>query len=103
MRTTYVLNDEGKLILRDSPVQQDRVNAPMIMKPLESFTSPIDGQVITSRKQLSMHNKQHGVTNSADYNGGYIERKAKERVRAGQEYLKATRRTDLHDAFNKHT
>lgn len=81
----------------------DSVNAPMIMKPLKEFKSPIDGQVITSRSQLDKHNKTHGVTNSADYNGGYIERKANERNLAGEKHLNATRRTDINQAIEQHT
>lgn len=74
-----------------------------VLKPHEAFRSPIDGKMIESRKQLAEHNKRHGVTNSADYSGGYIERKAHERNRKGQEYLEQTRRSDIHEAISKFT
>ena len=99
-RGSFIQDSTGKLVPRGTH-QPDSVNAPMVMKPLKEFKSPIDGQIINSRSQLAKHNKQHGVTNSADYNGGYVERKATERNAAGQKHLKDTRRSDLHDAMNR--
>ena len=98
----FVQNAQGKLVPRGTYVP-DSVNAPMVMKPLKDFKSPIDGQVITSRSQLAQHNKKHGVTNSADYNGGYIERKANERNAAGAKHLKDTRITDIQKAIQQHS
>ncbi len=46
----------------------------MIMRDIESFVSPIDGTVITSRPKLEAHNKKHGVTNIADYSAGHFEK-----------------------------
>ena len=92
----------GKLVPRETYVREAQVNAPMVMGPLKEFVSPIDGTVISSRAKLAAHNKRHGVTNSADYSGGYIENRARERVNAGEKYLKETRRTDINSAFNKH-
>lgn len=46
---------------------------------IESFVSPIDGSVISDRKQLREHNKRHGVVNSAEFNPEYLEKKKKER------------------------
>ena len=93
---------DGTLVPRGTSTP-DGVNAPMVMKPLKDFVSPIDGKVISSRAQLAKHNKQHGVTNSQDYSGGYIENKARERNAAGEKYLKETRRTDIHDAMQRHS
>jgi hypothetical protein len=98
----FVQNKQGKLVPRETYVP-DSVNAPMVMKPLKDFKSPIDGQVITSRSQLAQHNRKHGVTNSADYNGGYIERKANERNAAGAKHLKDTRITDIQKAIQQHS
>tara|TARA_R110002096_G_scaffold2926_3_gene14892 strand:+ start:3172 stop:3441 length:270 start_codon:yes stop_codon:yes gene_type:complete len=79
-----------------------RVNAPAIMPAHKEFISPIDGKVISTRQQLKAHNKEHGVTNASDYSGGYIEKKAHQRVNAGKKYLKETRRSDIHEAFDRH-
>lgn len=93
---------KGELTPKDQYCR-DSVNAPMVMKPLKDFRSPIDGQIISSRSQLAKHNRQHGVTNSADYSGGYIENRAKERNAAGEKYLKETRVSDIHAAIAKHS
>jgi hypothetical protein len=92
----------GRLVPRQEYPSID-IDAPMVMKPLKDFKSPIDGQVITSRSQLAQHNRKHGVTNSADYNGGYIERKANERNAAGAKHLKDTRITDIQKAIQQHS
>ena len=93
---------DGTIVPRGT-ITPDSVNAPMVMKPLKDFVSPIDGQVISSRAQLAKHNKQHGVTNSADYANGYIDKRANERNAAGEKHLKETRRTDIHDAIQRHS
>lgn len=80
-----------------------RVNAPMVMKPLEAFQSPIDRSVIRTREQLKNHNKRHGVTNVRDYKDGYVEKKAHKRVNDGQNYLNKTRRIDINSAIDKHS
>lgn len=49
-----------------------------IMKPLDPFVSPIDGKLIDDRSKLRAHNKEHGVTNAADYGPQYFERRQKE-------------------------
>ena len=43
------------------------------------------------------------MTNASDYSAGYIEKKAHERVNAGQEYLNQTRRGDIGSAIDKYT
>ena len=93
---------DGSLVPRGT-YQSEGVNAPMVMKPLKDFVSPIDGQVISSRAQLAKHNKMHGVTNSADYANGYIDRKANERNAAGEKYLKETRVHDIRQAIQQHS
>lgn len=50
-----------------------------MLKPLDPFTSPVDGTVITCRSKLRDHNRKHGVTNVADYGEGYFERRGKEK------------------------
>ena len=103
-RGSFVQDPEtGKLVPRETRPPTPRPSAPMVMKGLEPFKSPIDGSIISTRNQLAAHNKKHGVTNVGDYSGGYIEKKAHERVNAGEKYLKETRRADIHDAFNRHT
>ena len=101
-RGSFVFGADGKMVPRGS-FTPERVNAPMIMPALKEFQSPIDQSMISCRSQLEKHNKRHGVTNVADYGDGYIERKAHERVNAGKKYLKDTRRSDIHDAIQRHS
>jgi hypothetical protein len=45
---------------------------------IESFVSPIDGTIVTGRASLREHNERNGVTNIADYDAGYFEKRGKE-------------------------
>jgi hypothetical protein len=47
---------------------------------IESFVSPIDGSVISDRKQLREHNKKHNVVNAAEFTPEFYAGKAKERA-----------------------
>jgi hypothetical protein len=98
----FTQDKDGKLQPKEFAAATS-VNAPMVMKPHQDFVSPITREVITSRAQLAKHNKDHGVTNSADYSGGYIENRARERNAAGEKYLKETRITDIQEAIQKHS
>ena len=100
-RGVFVQDESGAFVPKGL-ANENSVNAPMIMKPL-NFVSPITREVISSRAQLARHNKTHGVTNSADYSGGYIERKANERNAAGEKHLKVTRRSDINHAIERHS
>ena len=48
---------------------------------IEPFRSPIDGTVISDRKQLREHCKRHGVVPAAEFSPEFYARKAKERER----------------------
>tara|TARA_R110002020_G_scaffold117582_13_gene268888 strand:- start:593 stop:943 length:351 start_codon:yes stop_codon:yes gene_type:complete len=48
---------------------------------ISAFVSPIDGTVISDRKQLREHNKRNGVVAASEFSMGYYEDKAKERAR----------------------
>jgi len=47
---------------------------------IESFVSPVDGSVISDRKQLREHNKRHGVVNAGEFSKEFYAEKAKERA-----------------------
>tara|TARA_R110000851_G_scaffold288960_2_gene443095 strand:- start:5157 stop:5552 length:396 start_codon:yes stop_codon:yes gene_type:complete len=95
---TYVQTENG-FVAQEDYFRPESVNAPGIMKPLESFKSPIDGSIISDRRKLAAHNKRHGVTNSADYSNNYLERKTQQRVASGERYLKQTRFEDINKAI----
>jgi hypothetical protein len=92
-----------KMIEKYSIEDQERVNAPAVRREISAFKSPIDGSVITTRRELANHNKRHGVTNVSDYSEGYIKNRAHERVDKGNRHLKETRRVDINQAINRHS
>ena len=80
-RATYVYCPRARKVVLKGTEYDDHAESkgPMIIGPLTPFRSPITGEEITSRAQLRRHNREHGVTNSADYSPAWYERKAKER------------------------
>jgi len=69
-----------KLVPADEYVRPKELSH-FIHNDIESFVSPIDGSVISDRKQLSEHNKKHGVVNASEFSPEFYERKRKERER----------------------
>lgn len=47
---------------------------------ISSFVSPVDGSVITDRKQLREHNSRNNVVNADEFSTEYYAGKAKERA-----------------------
>lgn len=52
-----------------------------IQGDIEPFVSPIDGAVISDRKQYREHMKKHGVVPASEFSPEFLERKAEERAR----------------------
>lgn len=48
---------------------------------IEPFKSPIDGTIISDRKQYREHCKKHGVVPAAEFSQEFYDRKAAERAR----------------------
>jgi hypothetical protein len=48
---------------------------------IESFVSPVDGSIISDRKQLREHNKRNNVVNSDEFGTQHWDEKRKERDR----------------------
>ena len=106
-RGSWVYDKESrKLIPKDEfyALKYADVDAPQIMKPIDEFVSPIDGQVITDRSKLRKHNAEHGVTDYRDYGDNYFERKEKERkqvLNGNTPQARAERKQVIADAFRK--
>lgn len=47
---------------------------------IESFVSPVDGSVISDRRQLDDHNKRNNVVNAGEFSPEFYAQKAKERA-----------------------
>ncbi len=61
---------------------------------IDPFRSPVDGSVITSRRDLAAHNERNGVVNQFEFGTekeqkSFFERKAKER----EDFYNSTERT----------
>ena len=98
-----------ELIPKSEYVRPDHLRAPMIMKGLEEFRSPIDGSMISDRSKLRAHNARHGVTNMADYGdrGGasYFEKKAAQRdavLKGDTPQAKRERRDEINETLKRH-
>lgn len=98
--------DLGALVPRDEYVDPRAGNQlHHILKPLDAFVSPIDGRVIDDRSTLREHNKEHGVTNVADYGEEYFERRGKEKYNdsiGNTKEAKLERVNALRESMHKH-
>ena len=81
MRWVQRLNEEtGKheFIPRDEAAAK-RGSTSAIHGDIVSFVSPVDGSVISDRKQLREHNKRNNVVNTDEFTPEFIAGKRKER------------------------
>lgn len=106
-RVTYrQCKETGKLLLLE--VWHKKYGTPKradynIEVGMEPFKSNIDGSIISDSKQLREHNKRHGVTNAADYSPDFLKNRERQRIDAGQKYLKETRIADIKEAIHRHS
>jgi hypothetical protein len=63
------------------PIDQGAMKADghFVQGDIQAFVSPIDGRVISDRKQLAEHNKRHGVVNSAEFSDEFLAKARKKR------------------------
>ena len=90
-------------------VPKDEYNPPIehtvyIHGDIESFVSPITKEVISDRKRLRIHNREHGVTNSADYSKDFLMKRSLARnaeMTGSTKSAQAERREMLSNALKK--
>ncbi len=90
-----------KLIPKEEYYRDQERGALQIMGDLQPFVSPVTGETIYTRSQLREHNRQHGVTNLADYGPDWFDKKAKER----QQQIRGTKQQRIETilrAFAEH-
>lgn len=72
---------------------------------IDSFVSPVDGSVISDRKQLEEHNRRHGVVSAHEFSPEFYARKAEERARLySGEYTKQEslrRKQEINEIINR--
>lgn len=71
---------KSEFIPRDEAAAR-RDSSAAIHGPIEAFVSPVDGSVISDRKQLREHNKRNGVVNFDEFGTDHWDNKRKERDR----------------------
>lgn len=91
----------GKLIPR-SRYTPKASNTPAILKPLEPFKSPIDGQEISCRSHLRAHNLAHGVTNAHDYSPEYTKARNTQKQMAQNRQDKVERLDTIKRAMHRY-
>lgn len=80
-RWVQKINEDGTS--RFVPVDEAarRADGVAIHGDIQAFVSPVDGSVISDRKQLREHNERHGVVNAAEFSPEFVAQKQKERER----------------------
>jgi hypothetical protein len=82
MRWRQSLNEEtGKYEFIPVDEAARRAAQSAIHGDIQSFVSPVDGSVISDRKQLREHNKRNNVVNADEFTPEHYAAKAKERER----------------------
>jgi hypothetical protein len=103
MRYIQRINPDGTSRFDEVGKQTPRVLGG-IHGDIESFVSPVDGSVISDRKQLREHNKRNNVVNSHEFSQDFLDRKKKERDRlyTGEKTTaeKYARRCEINEVIN---
>ena len=78
-RGSWVFDSKlGKLVAKEDYTPPDDRKV-YIHGDIESFVSPITKEIISDRRQLREHNREHGVTNSSDYSESFLKKRSLER------------------------
>jgi len=83
-RWVQVWNEElgkSEFIPRDEAAARSDLSRIAIHGDITPFVSPVDGSVISDRKQLREHNKRHNVVNLDEFGTDHWDKKRKERDR----------------------
>lgn len=71
----------GKLIPIDSAAVRHDTDRGILVRGVEPFRSPIDGEIITSVHQYEDHCRKHNVVPAGEFTPEYYEKKAAERAK----------------------
>jgi hypothetical protein len=107
--TRYIqrVNPDGTSRLDEVGVTSKRDRSASVHGDIHSFVSPVDGSVITDRKQLREHNKRNNVVNTQEFSQDFLDKKKKERERhyTGEKTREETyaRRCEMNEIINNLT
>tara|TARA_R100000951_G_scaffold94196_1_gene82882 strand:- start:11 stop:319 length:309 start_codon:yes stop_codon:yes gene_type:complete len=68
-RYRQVIKEDGTSEFIEIGTSRPTNHSATIQGDIESFVSPVDGSVITDRKQLRLHNERNNVVNTAEFEG----------------------------------
>jgi len=68
-----------KLIPADEYVRPKEAGTAAVHGDIQSFVSPVDGSVITDRKQLREHNRKNNVVSADEFSPEHYAKKKQER------------------------
>ncbi len=80
-RYRQVINEDGTSTFVELGAKARPVDGVAVHGDIEPFVSPLDGSVISDRKQLRDHMAKHGVVPAAEFSQEFYDRKAQERAR----------------------
>ena len=80
-RYRQVINEDGSSTFVEIGTGRPTHNTAAIQGDIQPFVSPVDGSVISDRKQLREHNKRNNVVNTAEFSPEFLQRKREERER----------------------
>ena len=93
----------GKLYPIDEAAARRDGSGTSLHTAFEPFVSPVDGSVISDRRQLREHNARNNVVQTSEYGTEHWETKRKERERlyTGQHSAaeKQARKMEIHEAI----
>lgn len=82
--------------------ESDREHSHFVHGDIAAFVSPVDGTVISDRKQLDEHNRRNNVVNASEMTGHW-ERAAKERERIASGNLTRGERHEIRREIYENT
>ena len=80
-RYVQKVNPDGTSRFEEIGNSSPRPEGAFVHGDVQPFVSPIDGSVISDRKQMREHCKKHGVVPAAEFSNEHYEKAAKERER----------------------
>ena len=104
-RYRQVINEDGSSTFVEIGAGRPANHTHAVQGDLEPFVSPVDGSVISDRKQLREHNKRNNVVNTAEFSDEFLAKKRKERERlySGERTPDEIRRNrmEINDIINR--
>lgn len=99
-RQTYIYDERlKKMVPKDEYYADPEDTGPMIQPDIQPFKSIIDGEVISSRRDLRNHMKKHDVVHTSEFSMEWHRAAARRREIQQGRHDKAQRLAALSDSF----